>query len=401
MYFPIPYSNAYTQPAIARITQQYQPPNLQQLQQQQQQYAQSMAAHLNSSFAMLPARSVPLNAYSFSPPVPMNGNRYQPYQEQFMPQPPASNQSSSQHEQPVPQQLIDANVNSNYKPTSNPSPDNHVESQSQSSHSTDMNQANQSVTHPRTVEPMFHSSQSASSSPSIQGTIMRPKLTVQIPSDENAQDKMTSSDQGSKSEPSQENQLQEERAREEQPPPSATEGNNTGGGNSSTSWGNFVLPPPSPSTNLATSAGGGPGNPFNRPPLAVTTISGEQTPLSAAMPNRYVNEMLPSPSNFYGGDWNLFGNGGSSSGNFMSHASSSSLQTPNSTFPAMGSSFLSQRSHLGMDMLPSPLQFSTPIVVASSQSLTDFSSRGDKREPPSAASAGPSMKRVKLESQGF
>lgn len=77
--------------------------------------------------------------------------------------------------------------------------------------------------------------------------------------------------------------------------------NNSGNGSS---WG-LSLPPPSPSTLLNPNAAmGGPGNPFGRPSL-MSSNNGEQTLLSA-LPSRYVNDLLPSPSNFYsnyGSDW--------------------------------------------------------------------------------------------------
>lgn len=107
-----------------------------------------------------------------------------------------------------------------------------------------------------------------------------------------------------------------------------------GGPNSA--WGSSILLPPlSPSAYLANqnSSGGGQGvatgvqqggggrffgngggmpsahpsgggvNVFGRPPFG-TQANGEQTPLSAALPSKYVNDLLPSPSNFYGTEWN-------------------------------------------------------------------------------------------------
>lgn len=73
----------------------------------------------------------------------------------------------------------------------------------------------------------------------------------------------------------------------------------------------LLLPPPSPSSYINNS-GVGPGNPFAKP----TLLNGEQTPLSAALPSRYLNDLLPSPSNFYGTEWNF--NPGSAGGSSFS-----------------------------------------------------------------------------------
>ncbi|KOS21582.1 Transcription factor RLM1 [Escovopsis weberi] len=65
----------------------------------------------------------------------------------------------------------------------------------------------------------------------------------------------------------------------------------------------MVLPPPSPSAQTLLSAGAiGPPNPFARPPPQ-QNINGE-TPVSA-LPSRFLNnELLPSPNSFYP-EWNL------------------------------------------------------------------------------------------------
>ena len=94
-----------------------------------------------------------------------------------------------------------------------------------------------------------------------------------------------------------------------------------------------ALPPPSPSAGALLSAGAqGPSNPFARPPPpvpmstnphAVRTAPGEgnqnhiETPISA-LPSRFMsNELLPSPSSFYP-DWNLSaGLGGGSGGGLL------------------------------------------------------------------------------------
>jgi MADS-box transcription factor len=90
-----------------------------------------------------------------------------------------------------------------------------------------------------------------------------------------------------------------------------------------------VLPPPSPSANSLLSAGAtGPPNPFARPPPPSNSNSygsrnDMETPISA-LPSRFVeNGLLPSPSSFYP-EWG-FGRGDS-------------------------------------NMLPSPLTFQTPVV---------------------------------------
>lgn len=91
-----------------------------------------------------------------------------------------------------------------------------------------------------------------------------------------------------------------------------------------------VLPPPSPSTNTLLSAGAqGPPNPFARPPPPMSTNphaanrENIETPMSA-LPSRFMQEMLPSPSTFYS-EWGF----GRANDN---------------------------------NMLPSPLNFQTPVV---------------------------------------
>ncbi|KAK6332830.1 hypothetical protein TWF696_002852 [Orbilia brochopaga] len=71
-----------------------------------------------------------------------------------------------------------------------------------------------------------------------------------------------------------------------------------------------VLPPPSPSVGNSAplSAGGsGPPNPFARPaPTSAAAGIMDQTPISA-LPSRFVENMLPSPSAFFGTDWATVG----------------------------------------------------------------------------------------------
>lgn len=245
---------------------------------------------------------------------------------------------------------------------------------------------------------------------------MRPKLKVKIPLGESGDGQITSADNAKGGTLSEE--LERRSAAPKDIPSGPMSAGPLTGTNNSSSWANLLLPPPSPSSYLTSSIpiGGGPGNPFGRPPL-VANNNGEQTPLSAAaLPSRYVNELLPSPSNFYGGDWGLFGTSGSTSagGNGVTSQGghSSNLAGAGTTG---GSSFLSQRNnHLSVDMLPSPLQFNTPVVASSSQSLTDNNTTNNNpnKSPPivttagaekrettgiTAAAPGPPSKRAKLD----
>jgi len=96
-----------------------------------------------------------------------------------------------------------------------------------------------------------------------------------------------------------------------------------------------VLPPPSPSAGALLSAGAqGPANPFARPPPPMSTnphamnrdANHIETPISA-LPSRFMSDnLLPSPSTFYP-DWGFGRSGDGMSG-----------------------------------MLPSPLNFQTPII---------------------------------------
>lgn len=136
----------------------------------------------------------------------------------------------------------------------------------------------------------------------------RPRLKVQIPSEASGDEAATAdSDAASTS-------LQTATGpQQQQGPPS-----------------HVVLPPPSPSTNTLLSAGAqGPPNPFARPapPMSTNPHAANreniETPMSA-LPSRFMQEMLPSPSTFYS-EWG-FGRSGDS------------------------------------NMLPSPLNFQTPVV---------------------------------------
>lgn len=96
-----------------------------------------------------------------------------------------------------------------------------------------------------------------------------------------------------------------------------------------------VLPPPSPSASALLSAGAqGPPNPFARPPIPVNPGSQNaqaynnnnniETPISA-LPSRFIgNELLPSPSSFWPESWNI-SRGGGDGNNFNSPLN---FQTP-------------------------------------------------------------------------
>lgn len=337
-------------------------------------------------------RSIPLNSYQY--PVPPNRNNPPPKPELDTYPKPEDNNS---------QPAFIPGSEASQKPSLP-----HLPPRSHSADGTAQRNATYLPLNPirRTIDPFLHSSQSESPSPvtgkgGLPVPNMRPKLKVQIPLGESTDGQITSADRSKGGTLSDE--LERRNISKDQGPMSA--GPLTGTNNGS-SWGTLLLPPPSPSSYLTSSTGGGPGNPFGRPSL-ISSNNGEQTPLSAALPSRYVNELLPSPSNFYGGDWNFQFGGPTSAGGSgtTSQGPSNSLTTPSgSGLMGSGASFLSQRNnHLSMDMLPSPLQFNTPVVASSSQSLTDHKSPtsstatgGEKRD--SGAVAGPSAKRVKLES---
>jgi len=116
-----------------------------------------------------------------------------------------------------------------------------------------------------------------------------------------------------------------------------------------------VLPPPSPSTNTLLSAGAqGPPNPFARPapPMSTNPHAANreniETPMTA-LPSRFMQEMLPSPSTFYS-DWG-FGRSNDS------------------------------------NMLPSPLNFQTPVVGNGSGWREEDRKRAAEEEAAGAADA--------------
>lgn len=174
------------------------------------------------------------------------------------------------------------------------------------------------------------------------GGVARPRLTVQIPDDE---------DNGSAT------------AESSSPRNSTDLASHTTRGNSHSSG--VVLPPPSPSASTLLSAGAtGPPNPFARPPPShLPQQNGDNTPVSA-LPSRFLHgEFLPSPSAFYP-EWN------------------------------------------NTNTLPSPLNFATPVVGTGPSFLRDDASAGpsglavnNKRKSPELT--GPEQsdsKRVKVES---
>ncbi|KAJ2905723.1 Transcription factor RLM1 [Zalerion maritima] len=142
------------------------------------------------------------------------------------------------------------------------------------------------------------------------GGVARPRLTVQIPDDE---------DNGSAT------------AESSSPRNSTDVTSQTTRGNSHSSG--VVLPPPSPSASTLLSAGAtGPPNPFARPPPShIPQPNSDNTPVSA-LPSRFLHgEFLPSPSSFYP-DWN------------------------------------------SSNTLPSPLNFATPVVGTGPSFLRDDAS---------------------------
>lgn len=157
---------------------------------------------------------------------------------------------------------------------------------------------------------------------------VRPRLKVQIPSEH--------SDAGSAT--------AESSAQES----SGTTGNHSAKGINEGGHGGAVLPPPSPSVGTLLSAGAsGPVNPFARPPP--TTGPTEQTPISA-LPSRFVDHgLLPSPSVFYS-DWPAY------------------TPRPNSD-----------------NVLPSPINFATPVIGTSNNIFKDPLDANSKRKSPSSS----------------
>ena len=145
-----------------------------------------------------------------------------------------------------------------------------------------------------------------------QSDAKRPRLKVQIPSEQ-------SGDEGDSAQQDDTSTSQPANTAQGQPPPGPSHG--------------VVLPPPSPSASALLSAGAqGPPNPFARPappmstnPHAMNRETAAETPISA-LPSRFMSDnLLPSPSTFYP-EWG-FGRSADS------------------------------------NMLPSPLNFQTPVVA--------------------------------------
>ncbi|KAI9701677.1 MAG: hypothetical protein M1820_006448 [Bogoriella megaspora] len=163
----------------------------------------------------------------------------------------------------------------------------------------------------------------------------RPRLTVQIPSEQSDGGEATADSSPKESTTGQ--------------TPARPEGH-----------GGVVLPPPSPSASAIMSAGAqGPPNPFARPapPMSSYNTNGNnkdiETPLSA-LPSRFVdNGLLPSPSSFYPPDWG-FGRG---DGN----------------------------------ILPSPLNFQTPVATNG----PSFRDEDERKRKTSEGSDGGASKRIK------
>lgn len=177
----------------------------------------------------------------------------------------------------------------------------------------------------------------------------RPRLTVQIPSEQ--------SDGGSATAES--SPRQSAGTLGDTPAKASTDASHSSG---------VVLPPPSPSASAILSAGAqGPPNPFARPhpPLSNATSNHQsygsnsiETPISA-LPSRFVADgLLPSPSAFYP-EWNFGRSGGDS------------------------------------NMLPSPLNFTTPIMSNGPSFLRDEDGERKRKSPEGDGQESTSMKRVK------
>lgn len=226
---------------------------------------------------------------------------------------------------------------------------------------------------------------------------VRPKLTVQIPMDEEEANK------GGKKIKDEEIEKKESVGPEDQEPVTSqslpTTTATTTAGTLTGTWGTQMLPPPSPSAYLVSSTSAGPINPFSRSLLSasIAASTGNETSLSS----RYVSDMLPSPSNFYNTDWPSF----STQPTTTTTATTTFTSTlgPSSALSTTAS-FSNLRSQLSFDMVPSPLQFNTPVVMASTaNSFMDSSSAsagyGDKRDAAyeCGGSGMESVKRIKLE----
>ncbi|KAI9828632.1 MAG: hypothetical protein M1832_001735 [Thelocarpon impressellum] len=122
-----------------------------------------------------------------------------------------------------------------------------------------------------------------------------------------------------------------------------------------------VLPPPSPSASALLSAGAqGPPNPFARPnpPSSAAPNNSIDTPISA-LPSRFMADgLLPSPSSFYP-EWGFGRSAGDS------------------------------------NMLPSPLNFQTPVAATGPSFLREDPESMKRKSPDGEGSDGGAAKRMK------
>ena len=179
----------------------------------------------------------------------------------------------------------------------------------------------------------------------------RPRLKVQIPSEQSDEEGDASAGSSTRHSGG---------TVAETPAKASTEASHSSG---------VVLPPPSPSASAILSAGAqGPPNPFARPhPPNHSTNSNQQsynsnnnieTPISA-LPSRFVADgLLPSPSSFYP-EWG-FGRAGGDS-----------------------------------NMLPSPLNFQTPVMGNGPSFLREEEGDKKRKSPEGESQEGSNTKRVK------
>lgn len=187
---------------------------------------------------------------------------------------------------------------------------------------------------------------------SAQQGAKRPRLKVQIPSEQ--------SDGGSATAESESSPRQSAGTAGGTPAKTSTDASHSSG---------VVLPPPSPSASAILSAGAqGPGNPFARPhPPMVNSAQTSQpygtnnieTPMSA-LPSRFVaDSLIPSPSSFYP-EWGFGRSGGET------------------------------------NMLPSPLNFQTPVMSNGPSFLRDEDGERKRKSPEGDAQEQASLnKRLK------
>lgn len=186
---------------------------------------------------------------------------------------------------------------------------------------------------------------------SAQQGVKRPRLKVQIPSEQ--------SDGGSATAESESSPRQSAGTAGGTPAKASTDASHSSG---------VVLPPPSPSAGAILSAGAqGPRNPFARPhPPMVNAAQTSQpygnnnieTPISA-LPSRFVADgLIPSPSSFYP-EWG-FG-----------------------------------RSGVEGNMLPSPLNFQTPVMSTGPSFLRDEDGERKRKSPEGDANEQAALKRLK------